>query len=141
MLDACKLVTMVLFKGIILTLLAIVASSPLIAQNVATSLAATAPAAAPALPPSAEATIPIPLTEPPKVGSPQSVRDEISRLTLEKEKIAAALALSQTKLDQELAEARANASRLQAELAEKKARQELADFEAKQKFDTEVADL
>lgn len=128
---------MVQFKGSILPLLALIATSATTtqAQNVAnSSLAAAAPKTAEATPvaPAPAAIVP---------DSAQALRDEVTKLTIEREKIAAELALSQAKLDLELADKKANTVRLQADLAEQKAKQDLADFQNKRTQDADLAEL
>ncbi len=71
----------------------------------------------------------------------QTLRDEIARINLEKEQLTATVALSQAKLDKELAESRANAQRLQAEAAELRAQQDLTDLKNKTAQDVELASL
>jgi ATP-dependent Clp protease protease subunit len=68
----------------------------------------------------------------------RSIRDEIDRMDLEKEQIDAGLALSRAKLDKELAETRANAERLQAQAAELRAQQDLADMKSKTSLEAEL---
>jgi ATP-dependent Clp protease protease subunit len=68
----------------------------------------------------------------------RSIRDEIDRMDLEKEQIDAGLALSRAKLDKELAETRANAERLQAQAAELRAQQDLADIKSKTSLEAEL---
>src|SRR5690349_1726911 len=89
----------------------------------------------PAPAPSATTTIVTPTTAPapkPEVAAPQN---QVSDLNSQRDKIAAELALNQAKLDQELAASKANTVRLQAELAEMKAKQDLEDYKAKQAQD------
>lgn len=69
------------------------------------------------------------------------IRDEIDRMTLEKEQLTASMALEHAKLDKELAESRAKAERLQAQAAELKAQQELADLKTKVSLDAELAGM
>jgi ATP-dependent Clp protease protease subunit len=69
------------------------------------------------------------------------MRDAISWMNLEKEKLAAQIALGQTKLDSELASSRASALRLQARISELKAQQELAEIENKLSLDKELLTL
>jgi ATP-dependent Clp protease protease subunit len=71
----------------------------------------------------------------------QALRNEIARMNLEKEQINAAIALSLAKLDKELAEKRANTERVEAQTAELRAQQELADIRNKAAADTELAEL
>lgn len=69
------------------------------------------------------------------------VRDEIDRMTLEKEQLHATIDLDQARLDRELAEIRANTERLQAQAAELRAQQELADLKTKLSLDAELASM
>lgn len=71
----------------------------------------------------------------------QAAKDEISRLNTERDKIAAELALAQAQLDKELAPSKANASRLQAQLTELRAQQDLSDYQERQKQDKELAGM
>lgn len=69
------------------------------------------------------------------------IRDEIDRMTLEKEQLNATMALAQAKLDKELAEVRASAERLQAQAAELRAQQEVADMRKRIAQDAELAEM
>ena len=82
-------------------------------------------------PNAAAAAIPVSPTFPAesKPDPNQALRDEIARLNTEHDKIAAELALAQSQLDKELAPSKANTARLQAQLAEIKAKQDLADYQ------------
>lgn len=71
----------------------------------------------------------------------QSMRDEVQRLSLEKEKLIAQVTLAQATLDKELSESKLATARLQAELDELKARKELKDFQDKSRQDAEFAAL
>jgi len=71
----------------------------------------------------------------------KTVQAEIDRLTTEREKIAAEIALAQTSLDQELAPSKLNTARLLAQLAELKARQDLSDYQTKVAQDKELAKM
>jgi len=78
----------------------------------------------------------------PAVTSPaRTLREEIDRLSTEKEKLMAEMALAQADLDKELSASKMNTDRLQAQLAELKARQDLADYQSKVAQDKELAEL
>ena len=85
-------------------------------------------------PPAQAAPLPVPPADP-----LQQMRDEVQRLTLEKEKLTAEVTLAQATLDKELSDSKLATARLQAELAELKARQDLADYQAKLAMDKELA--
>ena len=84
---------------------------------------------------------------PPAAGTPakpdpnQAMKDEIARLTAERDKLAAEVALMQTKVDRELADMKAGTARAVAQLADLKAKQDLADFQLKQAQDKELQQL
>lgn len=67
--------------------------------------------------------------------------DDIEKLTAGKDRILAEIALAQAKLDDELAPRKRNTERLQAELAELKAREELSEFRKKAALDAELSAL
>ena len=69
------------------------------------------------------------------------MKDEIARLTAERDKLAAEVALMQTKVDRELADMKAGTARTVAQLADLKAKQDLADFQLKQAQDKELQQL
>ncbi len=71
----------------------------------------------------------------------QSLKDEITRLTTERDRVTADLTLEQAKLDKELSESKNNTLRLQAQLAEIKAKQDLADYQKKITEDKTLASL
>lgn len=71
----------------------------------------------------------------------QKMRDEVQRLSLEKERLNAQVTLAQATLDRELSDSRLITARLQAELDELKARKELKDFQDKSTQDKELAAL
>jgi ATP-dependent Clp protease protease subunit len=96
------------------------------------------------LPDSEVATVseaPEPVAAHPDDPSVNQIQDEIDLLTLEKNKLNASMALTQAKLDKELAESRAKAERLQTEAAELRAQQELNDLKNKVALDGELASL
>jgi ATP-dependent Clp protease protease subunit len=68
----------------------------------------------------------------------RSIRDDIDRMALEKEQIDTSLALSRAKLDKELEETRNNAERLQAQAAELRAQQDVADLKNKASLEAEL---
>jgi ATP-dependent Clp protease protease subunit len=78
---------------------------------------------------------------PPPPDPLQPLRDEISRVNLEKERITSEMALAQAKLDHELASTKMATARLSAQLAEMKAKQDLADFQLKLAQDKEFGTL
>lgn len=71
----------------------------------------------------------------------EPIREEIAQINLEKERLTASIALAQAKLDKELEQSRANALRLQAQTAELRAKQELADLQSRTTLDSELAAL
>ncbi|HSJ01116.1 MAG: ATP-dependent Clp protease proteolytic subunit [Verrucomicrobium sp.] len=68
------------------------------------------------------------------------LRSDITRLSAEKEKLTTELAVAQAELDKELSPGRMNVLRLQAQLSELKAKQELADYQEKLAEDSEFAE-
>ncbi|RBP44512.1 ATP-dependent Clp protease protease subunit [Roseimicrobium gellanilyticum] len=94
--------------------------------------------------PPGEVTEPVPQATPAPVPTPdplQAMRDEVQRLSLQKEKLTAEVTLAQATLDKELSESKLATARLQAELDELKARKELKDYQDKTKQDQELAAL
>lgn len=61
----------------------------------------------------------------------EKLKAAVGRLTVEKEKLSTELALSQAALEKELNPSKTNTQRLQAQLAELKAKQDLADYQEK----------
>jgi ATP-dependent Clp protease, protease subunit len=104
-----------------LTLTSLVIASPLVAQTTSTATVLVAEAA--------------------KSDPLQSIKDEIAKLTTQKDKLTVELALAQATLEKELSGSKLNVARLQAELAELKARQELADYQTKLAQDKELVEL
>ncbi|QIF01850.1 ATP-dependent Clp protease proteolytic subunit [Roseimicrobium sp. ORNL1] len=107
-----------------------------------TSMPFTAVRAA-GLPPT-EAIEPVPQAAPEPTPAPdplQCMRDEVQRLSLEKERLTAQVTLAQATLDKELSERRLATARMQAELDELKASKELKDYQDKAKQDVELAAL
>jgi ATP-dependent Clp protease protease subunit len=78
---------------------------------------------------------------PVKIDPLQAQKDEVAKLTLEKDKLVVEMALAQAKLDKELSENKANVSKLQSQLAELKASQDLLDYQTKIAQEKEVAEL
>ncbi len=76
-----------------------------------------------------------------KIDPLQGQKDEVAKLTIEKDKLVVEMALAQAKLDKELSENKASVSKLQSQLAELKARQDLVDYQTKIAQDKELADL
>jgi ATP-dependent Clp protease protease subunit len=112
---------------LVLTLLAL-------SQGLQAETSPTAPAAAaPVTPPPAAPTA-VNNTPP----APAS-KDEVADLNAQRDKLAAEIALGQARLDKELSASKANTARLQAELAEMKAKQDLEDYKTKQAVDKELA--
>jgi ATP-dependent Clp protease protease subunit len=71
----------------------------------------------------------------------EKLKAETARLSAEREKILAELALAQARLDAELAPGKQKAERLAAQLAELKAAQDLADFQRKAQLDQTLTDF
>lgn len=71
----------------------------------------------------------------------QALRDEIAKLSVEKERIIAELAMAQARLDKDLSDSKMNVQRFQAQLSELKARQELNDFQQRVAQDKELAGM
>jgi ATP-dependent Clp protease protease subunit len=69
----------------------------------------------------------------------EKLRTEVSRLNVEKEKLTTELAVAQAELEKELAPSKMTVQRLQAELAELKAKHELAEYQAGLAADKELA--
>jgi ATP-dependent Clp protease, protease subunit len=88
--------------------------------------AAPAPAAAPS---------------PAKPDPLQAQKDEVAKTTLERDKLAAELALVQTKLEKELSDTKTRVQKMQSELGELKAQQEMEDYKQKLASDKELAPL
>jgi ATP-dependent Clp protease protease subunit len=80
-------------------------------------------------------------TQPAKPDPLQPLRDEITRMNLEKERITAELSLAQARLDKELSESKLATARLTAELAEMKAKQDMADYRVKLVQDKDLLEL
>ena len=78
---------------------------------------------------------------PVKVDPLQAQKDEVAKLSLEKEKLTVEIALAQAKLEKELSENKANVTKLQSQLAELKASQDLADYQTKIAQEKELAEL
>ena len=78
---------------------------------------------------------------PVKIDPLQAQKDEVAKLTLEKDKLVVEMALAQAKLDKELSENKANVTKLQSQLAELKASQDLLDYQTKIAQEKEVAEL
>lgn len=79
--------------------------------------------------------------KPIKPDSIQTLRDEIAKLTVEKDRITAEIAVAQARLEKDLSESKMNVQRFQAQLAELKARQDLNDFQQKVAQDKELAEM
>jgi ATP-dependent Clp protease protease subunit len=61
----------------------------------------------------------------------EALKAELGRLTVEKEKVSTELALAQAAVEKELSPSKLNTLRLQAQLAELKAKQDLAEYQEK----------
>lgn len=61
----------------------------------------------------------------------EALKAEVGRLTVEKEKLSTELALAQAAVEKELSPSKLNTLRLQAQLAELKAKQDLAEYQEK----------
>jgi ATP-dependent Clp protease protease subunit len=119
------------FIALVMPLAVLTTSMPMTAVRAAglppSELAEPAPQAAP---------VPTPAPDP-----LQKMRDEVQRLSLEKERLTAEVTLAQATLDKELSERRLATARMQAELDELKAKKELKDYQDKAKQDLEFATL
>ncbi len=71
----------------------------------------------------------------------QALRDEIAKLSVERERITAEIAMAQARLDKDLSESKMNVQRFQAQLSELKARQDLNDFQQRVAQDKELAEM
>lgn len=88
-----------------------------------------------------QTTAPMVEVKPTKPDPFQSLKDEIAKLNVEKERITAEIAVAQARLDKDLSESKMNVQRFQAQLAELKARQDLNDFQQRVAQDKELAEL
>lgn len=80
-------------------------------------------------------------TEPSVPDTSPLLRDEVSSLQLERDKLAADLAILQAKLDAQLAPRKARTLEMQTTIDEMKARLDLADWQRKAADDTALTDL
>lgn len=108
------------------TVLLALGGAPIAAENAAPAATPPAPAVA---------------ATPAKPDPLQSQKDDLARVTMEKDRLTAELALAQAQLEKELAASKQRVLKAQSELAEMKSEQELADYKLKQATDRELAPL